>query len=79
MNDVSGFFLMMFVTAFATGAAVLFSDQSVRPVDIDWATSSCTPNGGIKTLSADIEDLEVRCVNGAAFTAEKKSTKGSQP
>jgi hypothetical protein len=76
---MSDFFAMLLLTVVATVGAWIFSDQSVIPTDIRWASKSCEANGGIKILAADIGDLEVRCVNGAVFTVEKRSLKGEQP
>jgi hypothetical protein len=76
---MSDFFSMILVTALAVGATWFFADQSVTPADMEWASRSCDPNGGVKSLFADIDALEVRCANGAVFTTDKKALQGAQP
>lgn len=78
MSDASSFFLMLFLLVFSVGATWMFSDQRVIPADIEWANNSCDANGGLDILFADVDALEVRCKNGAVFTAGKK-LKRSQP
>ena len=71
MNDGSDFFAWFLSTIFFVGLTFFCSDQTVRPVDMNWAVSACEANGGLKRLSADVGDLDALCANGAVFKAAK--------
>lgn len=75
MSDEGGSLAMLIILVAAVVSAGLFSDQYVRPAQIDWAVSSCAANGGIDRLWADFDSLRAECANGAVFVAEKHEIK----
>mgnify|MGYP001342419677 CR=1 FL=1 len=72
---MSEYLITLILAGCLIAAAVIFSDQTVNPAHIAWAENSCSLNSGIHELSADREQLSVRCMNGAVFIAAKSGVK----